>query len=756
VLEATAASGSLDRRGRLPRRLVAFGLDHPVAVLLVWLLLGVLATPWVLRLEVETSTNSVLDRSGADWAYYEAAQERFGGDEVLTLLLEADEPYAPALLADVRRLSDDFAGIPGVARVDSLRTVPNVRSSPGGTLSLEPALSGDAAPDRAAADSLAARVEADRIAPRILISDDARALGVNLVLEKDADALYEEILASVDAAVGDRQAWISGVPVFRVAADARTRSELLTFVPLTVLLVGSLLFFLFRSVRAAAIPLATTGVASWLVMAAMGAQGIPITITTVMLPSVLLALGCAYSMHLVNAAATSEREDLRAALLAVALPVMLSGLTTAVGLVAVSTVRIDAIRQIGTFGALGVLVVLLSTLTAGPAALRLWPVPRRSPRLTETLCERVPGRIVSFINRRGTAVLAAWLIAFAVSLAGMLRLNVETDVIVWFQRSDPIRLAYEEIRSRLVGISPMNVVVEAPPEGRVSEPRVVDAVDRLAAHLEELESVGRSLSITDPLRQIHGGFTGDARQPLPDDQSLIEQYLLLLEAKEYTHDLITADRSAANVVLRVNDNGSRALLDIAAAADVWWRENGVQGYEARTTGIMYEFARAEDEIAWGQIRGLGLALLAITTILLLMFRWPRLAALALIPNAIPIAMAFGFMGLIGYPIDAATVILGNLALGIAVDDTIHVAEGFARRTASGATAEKALLETLRSVVAPLAYTTFAVALGFAVLGVSGFSPVRNLGIITGGVMVVCLLADLLLLPALLIRTPPRR
>jgi predicted RND superfamily exporter protein len=367
------------------------------------------------------------------------------------------------------------------------------------------------------------------------------------------------------------------------------------------------------------------------------------------------------------------------------------------------------------------------------------------------LAERGPRVIADLAYRRPRAILVGWLLAFGIVAIGIGRVRAETDVIVWFPRSDPIRIAYEEIRTRLSGISPMNVVIEAPESRRVTEPEVVAAVDRLTADLESLAEVGRAISIGDPLRQINGGFVDDALDPLPSVGAQIEQYMLLLESKPYIRDLVTADRSAANVIMRVDDNGSTALLDVARSADSFWSEYGIPGFSIRTTGIMYEFARAEDAIVRGQIAGLSIALGAIACILVLIFRAPRVAALALVPNVLPIGMAFGFMGLFAIPLDAGTVIVGSLALGIAVDDTIHLTAGFVRRRAAGESPHDAIRSTLRRVLAPLSYTTLVVALGFSVLAVSGFTLTRNLGILTAAVMLLCLVADLLLLPVLLTR-----
>jgi predicted RND superfamily exporter protein len=138
-------------------------------------------------------------------------------------------------------------------------------------------------------------------------------------------------------------------------------------------------------------------------------------------------------------------------------------------------------------------------------------------------------------------------------------------------------------------------------------------------------------------------------------------------------------------------------------------------------------------------------------ILFAIFKQPSLALVALIPNALPVAIAFGAMGLLGVAIDAGTVFVGNLALGIAVDDTIHELTEFHRRRTLGADVRSALEGAFRQVLRPLVYTTVAVTAGFAVLGISSFTYTRNLGLLTAGVMILCLAADLLLLPMILIR-----
>ncbi len=722
-----------------------------------WLLACLLAAFGVAKLDVETTTGSVLDRTDPAWSFYQDSQTAFGGDEILVIALESEAPLDRGTLEKVIEISEQLEETPGVRRVDSVSTVPLVTARPDGFVSLDAAF-GDGVPEsRDELLEIGSLLQADRLAPRSLVSDDLRAFSVVLVLERGAEADYDSVLDEIDRGLAGAPAWVSGVPVFRKEANVETRRELSLFVPLTVLVIGLLFALLFRSLPAVLIPLATSGCAVWITLGIMGALGVPVTITTAILPSVLLALGCAYSMHLLVAGSSPGGAEARAAaILEVSPLVALSGLTTAIGFVAMALVQIEAIRGIGTFGALGVLIVLAATLTASPAAMRLWPLAARSPAGYQSLRTRLVPVIVSFVDNRRWLVIGGSALAIAVVGVGIKKVDVETDVIVWFSRDHPIRVAYGAIRDRFSGISPVNLVIEAPSGRLVTEPLVVERLEELTRFLEATPEVGKAISVADPIAQMHEGFLGDPGAPLPARQDLIEQYLLILESKPQIQDLVTSDRMRANVLLRADDNASTSLLHVAGQAEDWWSANGVEGYSARATGIMYEFARAEDEIARGQIRGLGFALTAVALILFAVLGSLRLAAISLIPNALPVAVAFGLMGYLGIALDAGTIVVGNLALGIAVDDTLHVASRYHARIDAGDRPLQALRWALERVLSPIAYTTIVVALGFAVLGLSGLMFTRNLGLLTACVLILCLLADVILLPALLLVAGRRR
>ncbi|MDJ0850120.1 MAG: MMPL family transporter [Myxococcota bacterium] len=732
--------------------LVRVAVERPRKTLALWGVACLVGLGAVTQLRVDTTIGSALNRSDASWHRYQHSVARHGGDEFVAVALQAAEPFEPEALRAVLELTDRFEGLPDVRRVDSLATVPLIRPGPEGSVRVDAALDEDVLASEEARLEFTEFVRGDLIAPGSLVSRDERTLALNLVFDGDVDGDREASVRAIRKALQGTPARISGVPVVRADAGERTRREVLIFVPITAVFITVVLSAMFGSFRAVVVALCVGGASTLLCLATMASVGTTLSFSTALVPSVLLAMGCAFTMHLMTALRGLETptEQVEAAQI-VSRPITLSGLTTAIGFLAMATVRIEIIRDLAVYGALGVLLVTLATVSLGPALLSRWPLAENArgglDRWIRRDLRRVLMRLVA--NHR-PAILGVWVVLLAGFSFGIGRLAVASDVILWFPPDSELRVSYESIRARLSGITPVNVQIESPAGEPVVRPDVLRAVAALSDALEALPQVGKSLSVAEPLRQMHGVFSEDPEAGLPEDVALVQQYLLLLDGVEQMDDVITADQTSANILLRVDNNLSSEILALGGWVTRWWEEHGVAGFDVTTTGIMYEFGRSQAEIAIGGARGLSLAVLAIGALLLLMFGNLRVALVALVPNAIPIGMAFGFMGWTGIPLDAATVCLGSFALGIAVDDTIHVATAFQDGRRAGMDGLKALDGCFERVLPALVLTTITISAGFGVLGLSEFTLVRNLGLMIVGVVVVCLLADVLLLPALLL------
>jgi uncharacterized protein len=725
--------------------------SRPVPTLFAWVVAAAFGTLGVAQLEVDTTTESVLVRSGAAWERYEQSRRLFGGDDVIVIAIEGERPLDPRAIQLLIELTSELQKAPGVRRVDSLASVPLVRTDADGSIRFEAAFRSDRLLDADSLKDLARDLRKDRVSARLLISDDQRTMGINVVLgESPTGTSYRDILDEIETLLGGQQAWVSGVPVFRAEANRRSLQELRILVPATIAVLATVLAMCFGSLWAVFVALVTAGLGTWILAGVMGALGVPFTLATFILPSVVLAIGCSYAMHLLAAVAgRPSGTAIEDAIRSVVTPIAISGLTTISGFMAISLVNIEAIRFVGLMGAIGVSGTLLAALSVVPALVSLRGLPRSCRARVSWIRMGIAGRCARLVTAGPLAMVGIWLAVATPVIGGVVWLQVETDVTQWFEPGNAVRDSYEEIRSRLSGISPMNVVIVGREGQSLATPETLSAIDEFVRFAEATPQVGRVLSIVDLIAQLHDGFEESSEGTIPESQELIEQYLLILESMEQAEDLITPQREAVNIALRLDNNGSAYLLRTAELMDDWWAARPISGVSVSTTGVMFEFARAAQEISWGQLKGLGAAIIAIGLLIVIFLGSLQLAVLAVLPNTIPIAMAFGLMGWTGVALDAGTVLIGSVALGIAVDDSVHLLNAYQEERQKYEATEDVIAAALARVFPPLLFTTAAISLGFLILGASGFAFIRNMGLITAGVFALCFAAAVILLPAFL-------
>jgi hypothetical protein len=713
-----------------------------------WILLGLAATPGVLRLRVETSTASVLDRTGPDWERYQESLLLFGGDEDVVVAIPAARPFEREVLGRVISVSEKLLRVPGIERVDSAATTPVVERDKSGSIIVGPILTSHAIQPEHLGETQR-RLAESSLLRGLLVAADGLTFGIRARVSADSRD-YPRVMREVADLARQEGAWVSGVPIFREEASHRTRSELALFVPATILVVALVLLVVLRSFSAVGLTLGVAAAGTWLVLGAMGQLGVPLMLSTAILPSVLLAMGAAASVHLLCETSRARSRDVllsRASI--VSGPIIVSGATTALAFLTGATVPIPAIRYVAIFGALGALVLAFATITLGSALLAVGAGLQDEPRLLVLVRNRLGVAVLAGVRRWPRRYAVGWLVACLLAVWGASRVVAETDVTSWFPRGGEVRDSYEAIRERLVGVSPINILIRSPSGRSVADATSLGRIGELTAFLESLPDVGKATSISTLLGDVHRATNPEAGGEVPFEDAMIEQYLLLLEGTEDVRELVTQDRAVANVVVRVSNNGSEHLLDVASRAVEWWKTWGDGESEVVPTGIMFEFARAERAIAQGQLVGLALDCAALLGLYLILFRGIALALIALAPSVAAIGLTFGALGLLGAPLDAGTVFVGSLALGVTVDETVHFVLAFRHGLRNGRGVVDAIAAGFGRVFPALVLTTGVLALGFGVLTASSFEFIKKLGMLTAAAMAVCVAANSTLIPALL-------
>jgi len=698
---------------------------------------------------------------------YAAFQESFGADEIVLVLVSAPAGatvFTPDGLAAIHRIAEGASAVPQAARVRSLLDVPVARWADG-AIQIGPLV--DSVPETAeAADPLRADALASELLRETFVTPDARSALILVELDPaqtDIDqkiALVDGIRAAVvTAAVPDRlTVTLSGLPVIDSAVGDLARRDALSIGPLSggvIVLVGILVF---GRLRTAIVPLLVVGIAVLWTLGFTRAVGWQFGILGGPLLNVILAVGVADSVHLIadvlHRMGRGEEAGpaLRASLSELLLPCFFTSITTVAGFLALTTSEVGPVREFGVMAAVGAFFAFLLTFTVLPLFLGLVkpPGPAFLHRQTHGVLARGLARLASHTPRRDRVILAAFALALGVGAWGMTQVHIGANPIGFFHPGTPAREDTLVVEERAGGAGTIEIVVEAPESG-LKDPSVLARMDVVQRWLATRPGVTSVRSVLDALRETHRALKrGDpAAAVLPSTRPLAAQLHLLLEGDADFAAVVQEDASRARMTVRFNLSELESLIAAIPAIEARLTEASSADLTFTATGYGMLFARLEGYLVDSQVRGMLIAFVVITVMLGLLLRSLPLALFAMIPNLGPVIVGLAIMAAAGIPLDPGTLMVGPLALGLVVDDTVHFLVRYRRLRAAGRSAEEATAEAITGTGRALVLTTVLLAASFLVLLGAGTAMAMHFGVIAALVAVLALVADLVVLPAAL-------
>jgi hypothetical protein len=513
-------------------------------------------------------------------------------------------------------------------------------------------------------------------------------------------------------------------------------------------------------------PLGTALTANLWTFGTMAALGESLTLLTGLLGPLLLAIGSVYGVHVIARyeeeipGASGPADAALRSLEEIRLPALIAGLTTVIGFGALLITDVPAVFQLGLFAMLGIVASTLLAVVGIPAGLALLPLP--SPdRLSSIHAPgsrrgRLDGWLLGLaqgVGRHSGLAIGIWILLGAGAMALLPRIEVDTDYLSYFAEDDPLRQDFEAINRLLAGVVPIYVVIDGRGVGSFRDPDLVKAVDALEEQLGSLPGVSRTLSFSDMLSRLNRAFHADdaKEERIPDTRAAIAELLFMLPKDELT-PFLTVDHGRANVIVRTGAVGSSAIIDLERRLQSVLDANPLPGgAEARITGNAILLAHSADAISRAQPRSVGIAAIAIFLLISLALRSPKLGVVAMIPNLVPVLIFFGLLGAGLAPLSLPVSLIGSMALGIAIDDSVHFLVRYTRERRRARNPFEATLVCSRVVGRPIAITSVMLCLGFLVVTGSRFATLQEFGVLSALTMGVCLATDLILLPAVLIR-----
>jgi predicted RND superfamily exporter protein len=717
------------------------------------------------RVEMDTSAEGLMVQNDPARTYYEQVKRAFGSDNLTVVLVQADDVFTTPVLQAVKNISDALERFDGVTRVESLTTVNNIRGD-AASLNTDPLVGAHIPTDGAELQRIRADALSNRVFVGNLVAKDGRATAIVAYtaggrhFNKPFTERLERLIAR-EAAPGLR-IFQFGDPLTKVTYGRYIEQDQLTLIPFSIAVLLIVLFLAFRTLQGVVVPLVTGVVSIVWTVGLMSLVGIPLNAMTAAVPSLLIAIGFTEDVHMLAAyheliERGGERlASLRTMLRETGLPMLVTSATTALGFLTLTFTDITVLIQFGWAAALGLTANFVVTMIAVPLVLRRWPAPRGA-RATPLEAGVTEGPIPRFMEwmaprllRHRWKIWAVTALVVAASLVGWSSLRVDTDFMSYFPERSEIRQRADELHRSLAGGVVFYIVVETGVPDGVKSPVVLNAIARLQDDLAATGRIDTTISLADYIRRMHREMNGgDPRfEVIPDTPEQVAQYLLLLEGKELAK-YVDFNGSTANIVVRHNVTSSWALSALLADVHAFATKSFPGNVRVRTTGETILVNNAADYIAVNEFTSFGSTLLIIGIIHAVLFMSLRAGFLSLIPNVIPIFCSFGVMGLLGIPLNTGTAMVATVAIGIAVDDTVHHMVTYNRQLNLHNDQTKAMVATLKAQGRPVMYVSVALAAGFFVLMFSNFVPTTQLGLLSGIVMLIAMVCELVLTPLLM-------
>ena len=749
-------------------QILTFGVRQRLLSAILVVVFTAVAVLGLLRLEIDTSYDSLISENDPGRPAYEANIAEFGSDNTTIIYLRDAALFSEERLLLIEDLIAGLEEIEAVERVESLFSVLSIRDDEG-MLDASPLM--DTTPEDE--DEIALVRKNALYSPLIrsnFISADAQVTAVNVTVKRDrADPKFN---LALDSQIGTlleplrpkfEKVFHIGPPRLNVEIERGMFADMQTLSPLsTMLLIGAIIFFL-RTPSAALIPMSTSIISVLWTFGFMGFMGLPLTLLTAIVPSLIIVIGSTEDTHLLTAYLHGLKEggkpDRAKAISFMAhhvgMPIFITSLTTTVGFMTNALNDIPLIQGFAYATAFAmfanliatVLVVPLFLIFFGPLKTKLAPGDERPKGIIGAIVRVLD----SLVDRHSKWVIAVTVCVLAVFGTYAFTVGVSNDPLSYFRADSPLVRDAETLHGDLAGMQVFYLTLAAKERGAFKEPANLRHLAAIQEFMQGQAAYDKSISLNDFLtlvnREMHQGKPEFA--VVPESRELVEQFLLMFQRGDIER-YISADFSRANIVVRHNLSDSRDLNGKLDELDEKAREVlAGSGISVTMSGENLMINRAAESLFSGQVQSLILLVIIIFVIMTFLFTSIAAGFLSLVPNAIPVILNFGAMGLLGIPLNPGTATVAVIAVGIAIDDTIHLLTRYndeCRRNPDQAAAVRA---TVWAEAVPVVSTSISLALGFVVLLFSNFAIVAQFGALAAATMIYAMLADLLVTPIVL-------
>ena len=790
---------------RLEKLMGQFGSfihDNPFKVLLVLVVILAFPISHVPQIKMDTSTEGFMHEDDPVLITYNKFRYQFGRDERVLIAIRNENIFSLDFLRTLKALHKEIeTAVPFVEDVTSLYNVRNTRGE-GDKLITDDLLEPFPTTQEQVAE-IKQRAMSSHFYKNLLISEDGKM--TTIIIETDAyshkgekkvsdiDAFDEgfddttitnktaqkekpfltdeentELVESIMAITQKYQKekgleiYVAGSPSVNHALKTQMKADMQKFMRITFLIILVFLFIVFRRVSAVFYPLLVILFSLLTTVGTMAWAGVMFKLPTQIVPSLLLSVSVGATVHILSIffdkfdVNGDKKEALSYTLGHSGLAIAMTSLTTAIGVGSFAGSQVAPISDLGIFASLGVMVSLLLTLTLLPALLAITKLTPK-PKVTSGGMDRVMQKIAQIPIKHTKAILVLSAISVALALVASTQVQLSHNPLKWFQPDSMDRISTETIDKQMNGSVTIEVVIDTGKENGWVDPARLKALNefstKLDSYMDEYTHVGKVISLATIVKETNRALheNQEGHYTIPTDANLVSQELLLFEnsGSDDLEDVVDSQFSKARITIKIPWTDSVYAVGIRDyvenQAQLTFKDDKVE-----ITGMMPLLINTFSNAIFSSIQSYFIAAIAITFMMMFILGSVRIGLLSMIPNLAPIIMGLLLMVVAKIPLDMFTLLIGSIAIGLVVDDTIHFMHNFKRYYLETGETTHAIEHTFATTGKAMVITTMVLSLGFFAYLAANMISVQNFGLLTATVIIFALLADLLLAPALMI------
>lgn len=700
---------------------------------------------------------------------YDNFRDIFGNDQAITVTFRNENTvFNKESLGVIQRITEKFWQTEFITRVDSITNYQYVYSDPKypDEIIVEDFIEDiDSLDEKTLENKKQIILKEDAIVKK-LISEDAKTTTIVARLSPQAGespevslklkALTEAIVAPEIEKYGYKF-YLNGGPIVNSSFIEIAQADGALFTPLTLVITMILLLVIFKKFSSMITSISIVIFTILIVLSVQVMLGYKLNNFTVNMPVFVTAIGIADAMHILwiyTVARKKGMDNEKAIHYSVRknfLPILFTSLTTAVGFASLSISNVIPIKTLGIATANAALLAFILTILFVPAVLAITNPKIEPEEEKDNKSARFAKWYGAFIVKFDKRIFISTLLLFIAIGYGITKVQVDSNTVRYFKEDVPWRQTVNFIQDNISGPMTYEIIVDSKKKDGIKDPRFLNDVEKFYEEFyntfpNEVRHIGSLLQVIKKFNEVM-----NKSKTVPDNQNLIAQYLLLytlsLPQGMEINDQMDIEERQFRISAAMNVTNTSKDLEMLNWVENWWETN--TQFSARVDGQTAMFAHMQHDVTDTLIKSITIAIVAVSLMMLLIFRKARLLPLFVIPNILPIALVVGIMGWLGIDIDIGVAIAGAIIIGVAVDDTIHFLVKYFEARDKGANIQDSLTYVMQYAGNAIIFTTIILSIAFSVFVFSDFLPNYMFGIVTASALIIAVIADLLMLPSIL-------